>query len=295
MKWQTPRACAVFICLIFALPLSVFAQAVSSDRPPVLASIELVDGTTLRGRVVEESSERVVLEHATLGRLEIARDRIARVVYETGETPNPRDSWKIDPSYNSIVLTPTPATLPKGTGYFRDFELLFLNLGYAPSDQVNLAIGTVFPVTSSLVGFIAGAKVRLLDREQYGVGVALNGSFTFFEDLENDSLSSLGVVLGVGDRRQSLNVSFSGAFVGDEGEGILLIGGDMQVRSGLKLIAEYGNVTSSLFEDEDFNGLINFGVRFFGDNIAFTLTGFRPLEETGSLLLFPLGVFSVNW
>jgi hypothetical protein len=28
--------------------------------------------------------------------------------------------------------------------------------------------------------------------------------------------------------------------------------------------------------------------------MSFTLTGFRPLGDTGSLILFPLAVFSIN-
>jgi hypothetical protein len=37
------------------------------------------------------------------------------------------------------------------------------------------------------------------------------------------------------------------------------------------------------------------GFRLFWENVSFTLTGFRPLEETGEFIAFPLAMFSAHF
>ena len=90
-------------------------------------------------------------------------------------------------------------------------------------------------------------------------------------------------------------MAIGGNFSGSSSHGLIMVGGDYQVSARVKLVAEFGNSTSALFEEDDFNGLMNVGFRFFGDSMSFTLTGFRPLEESGGLFLFPLAVFSINF
>lgn len=271
----------------------VLAPGSASGQDAVDHVVYLRDGTVLPGRVVEETDDTVVLLHATLGQLEIDRTTIERV--EELGVEDPRPDWKSDPSYNSILLAPTPATLPKGTGYFRSIELFLLNFGYAPTDNFNLAIGTIFPLTDEFIGIMAGAKLRIVDREEHLIGLALTGSYTYLDELTDDALWSAGAVVGIGDSRKSMNLSVGGNFSGSDSSLMLMLGADAQVGARTKVIAEFGNTSADLFNDEDFNGLMNIGLRFFGDSMSFTLTGFRPLGESSGLFLFPLAVFSINF
>jgi hypothetical protein len=254
---------SVFVLtLLFAvlLPGAATGQTDASTTEQVLY---LHDGTVLPGRIVDETEDSVVLEHATLGRLVVAREFIERI--ESTVVVDPRAHWKTDPSYNSILLTPTPATLPKGTGYFRSFELFFLNFGAAPTDNLDLALGTVFPISSDFFGLMAGGKLRIVDREKYPVGLAVAGSWTYFDDLQNDALWTLSGIAGIGDTRKSFNVSVGGAFSGSNGETVISVGGDFQVGARTKLLAEFGTVGGLLFDEDEFDGIMNVGFRFFGD------------------------------
>ena len=47
--------------------------------------------------------------------------------------------------------------------------------------------------------------------------------------------------------------------------------------------------------DDDFEGMINFGFRLFGDQWSFSLTGLRPLREAGDLFVVPLIQFSYHF
>ena len=62
--------------------------------------------------------------------------------------------WKAAACIRVIGLAPT---LPSGSGYFRSFELFFLNFGYAPADDVNLSVATLFPVTGDVLMLSVGA------------------------------------------------------------------------------------------------------------------------------------------
>lgn len=280
----------VAILALFFLVLSPFALAQDAGVHHV---VYLTDGTVLPGEVVWETEDAIILEHATLGRLEIRRASIERI--EGLGVADPRPDWKTDPSENSILFAPTPATLPKGTAYFRSIELFLLNFGYAPTNFLNLSVGTLFPITDDFILFMAGAKLQVLDRNEFPIGLALTGGFTYLDELQDDTLWSTSAVVGIGDARRSFNVALGGAFSGSDSQGLVLVGGDFQIGSRTKLIAEFGNTSALLFDEDDFDGLMNIGFRFFGDSMSFTLTGFRPLGDTSSLVLFPLGVFSINW
>lgn len=267
------------------------------DESTPVAELVLVDGTTLRGRIVSETATHVVIESETLGQVEIDRTRIRSVTYQVEAREQPAETgakpgWRDDPDVNSLLLVPTAETLPAGDVYYRNFLLLFNNLGLAVSDNFNLSVMATFPITADAFVFSLGAKLRLLSREKSGVGIAASASAWFADD---ENLGTIGGIVSFGDRRRSLTAAVNVAFVEDDSETFFLVGGDVQVGPGLKLLAEYGNSESAISDENDFNGIINVGFRLFWEKTSFTLTGFRPLEETGDFIAFPLAMFSAHF
>jgi hypothetical protein len=250
----------------------------------------LTDGTLLRGRILEESTDRIVFETAALGRMEIARSDIVRLA-RGGE----RLGAVTDPDYNSLMFCPTPATLAKGDSYFRDFELFILNYGASVAEGFDLSVGTLFPVSSEVLMISLGGKLRLVDRETQPVGLALTGSYTRLEEVQ---FGAVGMTVGVGDKRRSLNLAVNRTFDDDgDSDTVFMIGADYQGSKRGKLIAEYMS-SASLLEDEDgdLNGFINLGVRIFGDSSSFSLSGFRPLTGgDGSFIALPMFMYSNHW
>lgn len=252
--------------------------------------ILLKDGTLLRGKIIEEREDLVVFETTSLGRLEIARDQIERLAPH-GKTAGVLN----DPDQNSIMFCPTPATLPKGDAYFRDFELFLLNFGFGVTDNFDLSFGTLFPISSDLLLISVGGKLRLLDRDKFPVGLALTGGFTL---LEETSFGMVGGVIGIGNVHNSLNLAVNATFEEDGQNGVaFLIGGDVQISRRTKLFAEFFNSDAILISDEDdLKGFINIGFRIFGNNHSFSLSGFRPLmDDTESFIAFPMLMYSHHW
>ncbi|MCA9751885.1 MAG: hypothetical protein KC591_06815 [Gemmatimonadetes bacterium] len=274
----------------------VAAGAVAAQESPEPATEELVelvlfDGTRVRGRIVSEAEEFVVVESDSMGRLLIDRSQIQAVNRDIpGPTSPP--GWRRDPDANSLLLTPTSETLPRGDGYYRNFLLLFNNLGIAITDDFDLSAMLAFPVSSDLQIASLGAKLRLVSREETGVGVALAASGWV---VSGEKVGSLGAIVSLGNHRRSLTGAVNHGFADGGGEVFFFLGGDVQVGRGFKLLAEYGNSASALTDDTDFRGLINVGFRAFWESTSFTMTGFRPLEDTGDFLAFPLVMFSAHF
>jgi hypothetical protein len=284
-----PRAVTVLL-LLSLLPPAAHPTRAQDEAAPAITEVVLVDGTRLRGRLVSETATRIVLETDS-GPVQVERERIRSVTYHVeSEPPAPR--WRDDPDANSLLLVPTARTLPKGDVYYRNFVLLFNNLGYAVTDAFDISAMAAFPVTSDVRIICLGAKLRLVSADQAGIGIAVNAS-TWIVDEEH--LSTVGGIVSVGNRQRSLTAALNYGIAEDENEAFVLLGGDLQVGRGVKLLAEYGNSQSALTEDHDFNGIINVGFRLFWEQTSFTLTGFRPLEETGDFLAFPLAMFSAHF
>lgn len=273
----------------------------SSPVPPVkaqdapagpLAELVLVDGSTVRGRILSETDAFIRIDTPMLGELQIDRRRVRTVTYDVAGPPVAH-GWRDDPDGNSLLLTPTARMLPKGAAYYRNFVLLFNNFGFAPADYLNLSFMMAFPVTSDVRIVSLGAKVRLLAREEIGVSVAASTSFWFVDE---ERAGTVGGIVTAGNLRRALTGALNYGFADGDGKTFVFVGGDLQIGPGVKLLAEYGNGTSAITDDHDFKGIINVGLRFFREQSSFTLTGFRPLEEeSGDFLAFPLAMFSARF
>jgi len=279
--------------MVLTCACAASAQEIGGEESQPLVTesfdeIYLTDGNVLRGNLIEEQAELVIFETVSLGRLEIPLANIRRIARRgqgAGEIS--------DPDYNSIMFCPTAATLPKGDGYFRNFELFILNFGFGVTDALDISFATLFPVSSSALMLSGGAKLRLLDREKFPIGLALTGSYT---QLEESHFGAFGGVAGIGNARRSLNLAVNRTFDDDgDAQTAFIIGGDIQGGSRSKIFAEYFNSATLLFDDtdDDLEGFINIGFRVFGERHSFSLSGFRPLvDDSGGFIAFPMVMYS---
>lgn len=289
---------SIIVAVLLAAPAAaqVPGQVEAESPSPTDARDEilLADGTILRGEVIEEREDVVVFATPSLGRLEIPRTEVVRLAHG-GEGPGVVE----DPDFNSIMFCPTPATLPAGDFYFRDFELVILNFGFSLTEALDVSFGTLFPISSSTSMLSGGFKFRLVDRERSGLGLALIGNYTVLED---SRFGAVGAVAGVGNAQRSLNLAVTRGVddneeFGEEERGFAyIVGGDIQVGRGSKLFAEYLTSSVLLGDDDDLRGFVNLGVRWFGQDHSFSLSGFRPLiEDSGGFIAFPMVMYSRHW
>ncbi len=293
------RAWALVLLLSALVPATTTIDLARAQEEPAPDSqrvdeLELIDGSVIRGQIESIDATTIIIVTKLAGRLTIERANV-REIRRSVDGIVPATRLLTDPDYNTVMLTPTPETLDAGDVYFRNFELFLINVGYSPSDAVDLSAGTLIPITGDFVFGTVGAKVRLLPREKAPVGLALTGSILFTEE---DRVATFGGVIGIGNRERSLNLAVNRSESDGDDSGLwFMLAADTRLTNRSKFIIEYGNSTEAIGDDDedDFNGLINVGIRWFGERMSFTLSGIRPLEETGGdFFLFPLAMFSVH-
>lgn len=192
--------------------------------------------------------------------------------------------YKYRPGDHELLLMPTAYTMEKGSLYFSDYELFFLNLNMAVTSRTHIGLFTLFPITNSFIESLTfGFKQNYL-RQEY-----INSSLWATYTLESSGLT-FGNVLSMRSNTKSLHLGIGGMknldSADDDIEFIYMLGCNLDVSRKFSLIGEYTNFSTLL--ENYFNGLISVGFRFRGESIAWDIGGTRPLEETGEFLFFPL-------
>lgn len=186
------------------------------------------------------------------------------------------------PGDHELIFMPTAYTVPAGHSYFSDYQILFLNYTYAPTNSTHLGIFTLFPITTDFLQSLTfGAKQRVFENEK--VACALWGSYT-----PEGSLGTFGGVTSFGRRKLNGHIGIAAVTTFEEHvEFIYMLGIKGAISEKTSLLAEYTNSSSAL-DLADFAGLISLGARFVGDQVAWEIAGIRPLQGAGDIVLIPL-------
>ena len=200
--------------------------------------------------------------------------------------PAPKDSSKLmfTAADQALFVMPTAYTMPKGSSALTDFELLILQYTYAPTGNLHLSAGMVFPVVLDMFRTITlGAKFNYL-RKDY-IQCAFYGSFTPDPELR---IANIGHVLSIGDPRGSVHIAVNKPFGSYEdileGGIIASLGGIVDFSQRVAGIGELYLYTSARQPAQVFA----LGLRFKGKNISWDLGGFRPFGiDAGEFLAVP--------
>lgn len=278
----------LLIAALLALPATAArAQGVPpAVQPDSVTELRLVDGTVVRGQIVESNASVIVLRTAGGTRVEVPRSQIAQqrmvAVRASGEV------WDEDPNATRLFFTSTARPLAKGEGYISSFMLFFPFVAYGVTDRITIAGGT--PILPGLMGqvFYVAPKVTLMNRPRSSFSV---GALGFFVTEEVDE-GSVGIVYGAGTFGSTDNAVTVGAgwgyaatsdYSGISNDPVFMIGGERRISRRVKLITE--NWLG--FGGGETAGLVSGGFRFIGDRISADL-GFGGMLGTESACCIPL-------
>ena len=280
---RTPLALAAL-----ALALLGSASALSAQQPDTLPThvLRTRDGSTFIGRLINESADSV--RFLTIGgAITVARLSVSELRVIPTRAIHRGEYWTADPNDTRLFFAPTGRMLAKGEGYFSDTYLLLLNFVGGVTPRFTMGGGfSIIPSTNPQNNFVyITPKLSVLQGEKLNIAVGLAAAFAGFEDIDDD-MRSLGVVYGVGTYG-SPDASFTfGTGLGYTGKGmadrpVFMLGGS--VRSGRRssLISE-----NYLFPSADNNGIITYGVRFFGEKLSVDLA-FGQWLSSDSEFIFP--------
>lgn len=267
---------------------------VDPSRAAETQTIRLNDGTVLRGDIVSENDSLVVVNTEELGRVTIKRSRIAPLPTRGGDA---RSRYAdADPIGHTLVLTPTAFLPPKGAVVFRDFELLFLTLGYSPTATTSVVAGAMFPVSADFNALTFGVKQGVFQDDEARTALAVVGNITMPVGREINDAAILWLANAVASHRVKPGLGLHAAVggVGVQGRGTsnqglsLAAGFDARLTGNVKLLGEILRGGTS-FDPNSSLTLANLGIRLHGERLSADIAAMRPLgQRLGDLLFIPL-------
>ena len=270
----------------FALCACLFTAAFCDE-------LRLKDGSVLRGDLVYASDSVVVFRAGELGEVRV---NPAQIEGEAVPSPEARrqPGQDEDPSGQALFFMPTAFTPPKGSVVFRDFELLFLTLGYSPTNTTSIVAGAMLPFTSEFNAVTLGVKQGLYQKANGAI--ALAGNVTIPISNEINEAAFLWLLNAVASYRfaDQIGVHVAAGGIGLQGSGehtqslSMGFGTDVRLFPHLKFIGEvlHGGTT---FDPGSDGTLVDFGIRIYGERLSADIAGVRSLDDNmGDLWFLPL-------
>ena len=253
-------------------PALAQTASTSADRSVTLYELVLSDGSRIYGTIVKQDEDEVVFTTEAGATVTARRAEIASLKEVTGRVVDGA-FLPPDPNGTRLFFGPTGRSLPRGKTYLGVYEFIMPFVQVGVTDRFSIGGGTplVFGFDEWDRPFWVTPKLQLVNRARTQIAV---GTFHVF-DTDSDG-GGVGYVVGTrGDTSASFTVGGGLAYgTGGGRSGLLMVGGERQVRRNLKVITEN-------YVWKDGNGVASAGVRFFGDRLSADLAlGFPIGAET---------------
>jgi hypothetical protein len=239
---------------IAARPLAVMAP----EQPITLYELVLRDSSRLFGSVEREDENEIVFKTRAGAVLTVKRAEIDVLKPVTGSVVD-GEFMPSDPNATRLFFAPTGRSLPRGQVYLGVYEFLMPFVQVGVTDRFSIGGGTplLFGIDEADRPFWITPKLNVLQTRATDVAV---GVFHLF-NADGGAGGVAYVVSTSGTARGSFTIGGGLAYGEDRSRaGVIMIGGDRQVRRNLKLVTE-----SYLWHGA---GIASAGVRFFGERLS---------------------------
>ncbi|MDH5717138.1 MAG: hypothetical protein OEZ22_05825 [Spirochaetia bacterium] len=252
-----------FLYFIFFLPLYSTEKNNQNKTGDVYLEIETKSEVVLKGRLLEETSEYIII--VTIDELEfkILKKNITRKTI-INESQVSKDSYHKDPNYSRLMFTPTARPLKAGDGYIYDYEILFPGISYGITD--NIGVMTGFSILPGLgldeQLFYIAPKIGY----EFSDKLSTAGGILYATVPEEGSLGILYSVTTYGTYDAHLTIGVGFGFVNKEfsKDPIFVFGGNLRLTKSIALVSENWMHPQLSINQTPFA----IAVRFFGQNIA---------------------------
>lgn len=264
------------------------ADVVASDT---LWQVQLADGSTLFGRVVQADGQGITLVSEAGVRVELTRAQV-RTMSRVRGTVRDGSVWIEDPNTTRLFFGPTGRMMRAGEGYVAAFELFLPFLSYSLTDWFTMAGGTpLVPDALGEVLYIA-PKLGLYQGDQLALGA---GVLAFFST-DND-FDSAGIAYGVGtwgSPDQAITFGAGWPFAGSDLESrpVFMGGGEARLTRRTKFVSE--NYLFTLVNGGNNAGMVSGGIRFIGERLSADLGVGFGFDGSDGICCIPLVNFVYN-
>jgi len=226
---------------------------------------------------------------------------------------------KVDASVDRNILLPSAETIGKGNFAFNSYQVAFAGFTYGMTESSQLSFSTLLPVYGEIPTVILlNAKIKVVETDRVILSVQPQGGLVHKSGGgDSASIGILGAGMAVDVRLDDeARAIFSGAFfantlfasdsvtgseLGETGLASFTLTAGFNYRIGdfVKLMTELTLPAAYVwaggrdtFEVIEQGLLLGYGVRFFGETLAFDLTFLRPVHPDVAndfTDIFPMG------
>jgi hypothetical protein len=249
------------------------------EQQVTLYEVVLRDGSRLYGTIERQDDEQLVVRTQAGAVITAKRTEIESLKEITGSLSDTGEFMPPDPNATRLFFAPTGRSLSRGQVYLGVYEFVMPFVQVGVTDRFSIGGGTplVFGIDDGDRPFWITPKLQVLNTSSTQVSV---GVFHLFSP-HGDGAGVAYAVSTSGNARGSFTFG-GGMAYGTEGSraGVVMVGGERQVRRNLKLITEN-------YAWRDGHGVASAGVRFFGERLSADLALAIPLG-TEELFAFPV-------
>ena len=196
--------------------------------------LKTTDGSVSFGRIVHVGEDSIVFK-TRFGQVSVPVSHIRDIREVPASSIRNGEYWYPNPNGSRLLFAPTGRTLKKGQGYFADHLLFLPSVTLGLTDRITIGGGiSVFPGTG-LSGqlFYFTPKVGLYQSKSANLAA---GAFLATADGE---LAAIYYGVGtLGNADQSVTAGLGYGRAGDDGQAILMVGGESRISRRVSLISE---------------------------------------------------------
>lgn len=234
--------------------------------------VELLDGTTLTGILMEETDTEIKIQLKDIGLLTINRAKIKKLVPLEGSKEAQKSYWFKNPHATRLLFAPTAIPLKKGEGYYQNIYIVANMFNYGIGD--NLSVGGGFDFITMFATMDDGWSPMLNFNIKSGFQVSENfhaGVGGLYLTIPGEG--SAGIVYGlgtIGSYNSNLTLGLGWGFIDGtfEEKPFIMIGGMVRISEKLWFVSE--NWIAPI-GDENYYTIVSYGLRFAANRIAVDL------------------------
>lgn len=249
-----------------------------SDHEVTVYQLVLRDGSRLFGTIERQRDTEVDFRTQSGTLVTARRAEITSLTQLTGSMME-GEFMPADPNTTRLFFGPTGRALGKGQTYLGVYEFFMPFVQVGVTDRFSIGGGTplMFGIDEGHRPFWITPKLQVMNAGSTQVAVGVMHAFA-----PGEGGGGIGYIVGThGSAQGSFTGGFGVGYAVDGGRaGVVMIGGERQVRRNVKIMAEN-------YVWKNGNGIASAGVRFFGERLSADLALAIPLG-TDEVYAFPV-------
>jgi len=270
---------AGLICLSVTGLAQVDVDSMKFDTAKIYA-VKVADGATYIGKFIERTADAIVINTASVRRVEIPIRAIVSVREVSDANFRNGRYWFENPNPTRYLIGPSAYNVKKGDGYYQNIYLVVNGFNVGITDNFSIGGGLELISTFSSLAdggfdpiffFTPKVAFEVSDKVHLGGGVLLVNAPGF----DDGARGSIGITYGIGTFGTTDNNVTAGigwGFVNRDfnADPVVTVSGMVRISRNASLVSENWFVPT-----DGYDVVYSYGVRFFGESLAVDLAFFN--------------------